>query len=316
MTSFQALFRKELCDCLESKRFLVLFLLMALITAASLRGSIDVFVSQSLGEHTGEVTFNFLSIFTTQSGVLYSYASFIAFLGPLIGIALGFDAVNNERSLGTLNRLAAQPIFRDEIINAKFLASMVGIVVMVVPLVAVFTGSAILATGLTPGYEDAARILLFVLFTIVYIALWLAIAVLFSVLSRHTATSAIAPMGLWLLFTLFWQLIAVAAANVIRPADAASKDTEAIFANYSLAIGLSRISPYYLYVEASNTILNPSVRSVGVSTASAYEGSVESFLSFDQSVLLVWPHLAGMFALAVIGFGIAYISFMRQEIRA
>ena len=66
--------------------------------------------------------FLFLKLFTTSGNSIYSFATFIAFLGPLVGITLGFDAINNERSQGTLNRLAAQPIYRDSIINAKFLA--------------------------------------------------------------------------------------------------------------------------------------------------------------------------------------------------
>ena len=43
--------------------------------------------------------------------------SFIALLGPIVGLALGFDAVNSERSNGTLNRLVSQPIYRDAIIG-------------------------------------------------------------------------------------------------------------------------------------------------------------------------------------------------------
>ena len=41
-----------------------------------------------------------------------------------------------------------------------------------------------------------------------------------------------------------------------------------------------------------------------------------SSLPFGESMLLIWPHLVVMAALAMAGFAAAYVSFMRQEIRA
>ncbi|MFA6848310.1 MAG: ABC transporter permease, partial [Lachnospiraceae bacterium] len=61
---------------------------------------------------------------------------------------------------------------------------------------------------------------------------------------------------------------------------------------------------------------DPSSRSVGLVTESQYSGAVVSYLSIGQSVLLIWPHLVAMFAIAVVLFAIAYVCFMKQEIRA
>jgi ABC-2 type transport system permease protein len=44
--------------------------------------------------------------------------------------------------------------------------------------------------------------------------------------------------------------------------------------------------------------------------------AVVSELSFPQSVLLVWPQLVAMVAITVLLFAIAYVKFMRQEVRA
>ena len=46
--------------------------------------------------------------------------AFVGLAAPLLGIAFAFDAVNGERSNGTLPRLISQPIYRDDIINGKF----------------------------------------------------------------------------------------------------------------------------------------------------------------------------------------------------
>jgi len=51
-------------------------------------------------------------------------------------------------------------------------------------------------------------------------------------------------------------------------------------------------------------------------TQASYSGAVAGYLSFDQSVLLIWPHLTCMLALTIAAFTVSYIAFMRQEIRA
>ena len=86
--------------------------------------------------------------------------------------------------------------------------------------------------------------------------------------------------------------------------------------NYTLELGINRISPYYLYSEAASTIMNPSVRAVNVITVESLSGAISGYLSLGQSLLLVWPHLAGLVALMLATFAGSYICFMRQEIRS
>ena len=86
--------------------------------------------------------------------------------------------------------------------------------------------------------------------------------------------------------------------------------------NYSLQLTINRISPYYLFTEAITTILNPSVRSIGIVTMSSYSGAIDSVLSVDQSLLLVWPHIVAMCAVVIVGFAVSYVAFMKQELRA
>lgn len=272
-------------------------------------------VSSISGADLSSSEFLFLKLFTTGSGSIYSFATFAAFLGPLAGITLGFDSVNNERSQGTLNRLAAQPIYRDSIINAKFLAGMTVIAVIVVFLGLYISGAGLLLIGVPPSAEEVLRIAAFLVLTIVYMSLWLALAVIFSVVSRHAATAALACIAIWLFLSLFMSLVASGVANALYPLEGIEGYAN-IMSNYELNLALNRISPYYLFSEAATTILNPSVRSIGIVTASQYSGAVASSLSFGQSLLLIWPHLVVMIALVMAGFAIAYINFMRQEIRA
>ena len=133
--------------------------------------------------------------------------------------------------------------------------------------------------------------------------------------SKHAATAALICMSIWLFLSLFMSLVASGLANLLFPLDGFEGLTN-VMSNYQMDLLLSRISPYYLFSEAATTILNPNVRAIGVVTMSSYSGAIAGSLSFGQSLLLVWPHLVVMAALAIAGFAVAYVNFMRQEIRA
>lgn len=44
--------------------------------------------------------------------------------------------------------------------------------------------------------------------------------------------------------------------------------------------------------------------------------AIVSELSITQSLLLVWPQIVGLIAATVVIFAVAYMTFMRQEVRA
>lgn len=310
-TGARALFHKELSDHLESKRFYLVFLLLFVSSLVGLAGAI----SSIQGESLTSSDFIFLKLFTTSGSAMYSVATFFAFLGPLVGIALGFDAVNNERSLGTLNRLAAQPIYRDSIITAKFLAASAAIAIIVAFTGLCLGGIGLFVIGIPPTVEEVLRLVSFFILAWVYISFWLALAILFSILYRHAATAALSSIAIWIFLTLFMSLVATAVANMLFPTDGMQGLTN-VMSNYETSLALNRISPYYLFSEAAVTILNPSVRSIGIITTSQLYGAVDSYLPFGQSLLLIWPHLVVMVALTMLTFAGGYISFMRQEIRA
>jgi ABC-2 type transport system permease protein len=83
---------------------------------------------------------------------------------------------------------------------------------------------------------------------------------------------------------------------------------------------LRRFLPDTLYREASLSLLNPQVTTVSTpATIGGYEQAqqrIPSLLSLDQSFILVWPQVVGLVALTVACFALAYVMFMRQEVRA
>ncbi len=311
MSGLGALYRKELADHIGSRRFLIVLGLIVLTSYASLYGAL----SNLSDAVASDSEFIFLKLFTLSGNSIPSFTSFIALLGPFVGLTLGFDAINSERSEGTLNRLVSQPIYRDAVINGKFLAGAAIIGVMVFSMGLFIGAIGLLATGIPPSAEEVGRVLVFLVFTTVYICFWLALAILFSVVCRHAATSAMLGIGLWIFFALFMSLVASMTAGLIYPIND-SATVGQVLNNYECQTAINRLSPYYLYSEAVSTIMNPMVRSTNLILPQQLSGAITGYLSLGQSVLLVWPHMTGLLALTAVMFGASYIGFMRKEVRS
>ena len=166
--SLAALYRKEMTDHITSKRFVIIMILVLATTIASIYGTVTG-IADAL-ESDGN--FIFLKFYTTSGSSIPSYASFIALIGPFIGLMLGFDAINSERSSGTLNRLIAQPIYRDSVIIGKFLAGAALISIMVISTGVLIGAVSFLKIGILPSGEELVRVAVYLLYTIgVYLLL-------------------------------------------------------------------------------------------------------------------------------------------------
>ena len=318
--SLTALYRKEMADHVNSKRFIIILLLVIAMTIASVYGAFTGITSAVKNaamdpDASFDASYMFLKLFTTGGSSIPSYMSLIALIGPFIGLILGFDSINAEKNSGTLNRLVSQPIYRDSIIIGKFLASLTLIAVMVLTTGIAVGCAGFLATGIKPTGEELVRVLFFLVYTIIYICFWLAMALLFSVFTRHAATSALASIALWLFFAIFMSLLAGILANAAYPVNTEYEQAVNALNNYNLNLNLNRISPYYLYSEAASVLMNPATRALNAVSYTQLVGALSSYLPLGQSLLLVWPHLVGLLALTLAAFTISYVGFMRQEIR-
>lgn len=307
-----AVVRKEAADHLGGNRFLILFLLVAVTGLAATYVAASN-IRAAVGE--SETEFVFLRLFTASGSTMPPFTSFLSFLGPLVGLAMGFDAINGEKNRRTLSRVLSQPIYRDALINGKFLAGIIVLAMMIFSLGLIVAGMGLILTGVPPTLEEILRILSYLLISVVYVAFWLALSMLFSLLFRQTSTSALAGIAVWLFFAIFASLLAGMAADAVYPVTGESTAQQQL-AHERLKQGLSRLSPTTLYDEATATLLNPSVRTLGPILLQQAIGAIEGPLSVGQSLLLVWPHIVGLAAATMICFAVAYIVFMRQEIRA
>jgi ABC-2 type transport system permease protein len=304
------IFRKELTSHLGSWRFVILSVLILLVGIASTYVAAQS-IQQDLAQHP-EQSFVFLRLFT--SGDPLSFAAFIAFLGPLVGIAFGFDAINSERARGTLGRLLSQPVYRDDVINGKFLAGLAMISMALLGIFLVASGLGLRMIGVPPTGDEVIRLFLFLLLSIVYVGFWLALATLISILTRQAATSALAVLGIWLFLALLFSFVPGIIAGAFYPVNDNSPAQQQLD-HITLQQNISRASPAVLYQEATDAILSPTLRTTGPVLLSQAQGMVPGALALNQSLLLVWPNLTATVALTAICFGAAYATFLRQEVR-
>ncbi|MCP4104103.1 MAG: ABC transporter permease subunit [Desulfobacteraceae bacterium] len=311
------IFKKELSDHFSSYRFLILFALIAMVSLITVYMA-GMSISKDLAD-VAKPKFVFLMLFTS-SGVHFSLVQFVAFFGPLIGLILGFDTINRERNEGTLSKLLSQPIYRDAVINGKFLAGVAMISIMMVSIVLVVSGLGLMVIGVIPGVEEVWRIFIYLIISIVYISLWLGFAILFSIIFRSVATSALAALALWIFFSFFVSLGASAVAKAVT-SEGESRENEIRRIRIYKAISLT--SPMELYSDSTATIIDPMRRTTRIDRI-AQAGILEKLsmsrfsgpLPLNQSILVVMPYIITLIAIAVICFAISYTVFMRQEIRS
>jgi len=302
-------FWKELADHFSSRRFLIL---LALIIFTG------VWATYAAGQAIRNVAdesptqFVFLLLLTSQTESIFSLTRFLGFFGPLVGITLGFDSISGEYGRGTLSRVLSQPIYRDSLINGKFLAGLTTVAILWGSILLIVIGLGITLLGFPPNTEELWRMLIFTTVGILYVGFWLALAMLFSLLFQRTVTAALGSLALWLFLTIFVGMIAKAIAGFIISNPSTQEQVTQLI---NIETMISRISPSTLFTETIRILLNPIERTFGPILPGQAEGIILTPLSFGQSLLLIWPQISSLFALVAVCFGISYIKFMRDEIR-
>jgi ABC-2 type transport system permease protein len=309
---------KELADHLLSVRFFVLLLVLGAAAVIPLYFAAERL--RSLASDISGLQAVFLALFTvTPEGVPdFRVDVFVGIAAPLLGIGFAFDAVNGERSEGTLPRLLSQPIHRDDVVNGKFAAGLIVIALVLLAVMVAIAGFGLARLGIVPAASEVMRLVLWYLVTVLYVALWLAFGLLLSVVIRRGATAALAGFGVWLFVAIPYfgpRFISAILGIFLRPVSG-----EEVLGAQGLQEFVLRFLPSRLYAEASIVLLNPAVTTVSTpATLDQYlqlQQQIPTLVSLDQSLLIIWPHVVVLLALTVGCFALAYAQFMRQEVRA
>ena len=246
------LVNKEISSHIRSWRLVVLILLIIFTFVASMYVSMSNIKSVVAGNGDSSSNLIYLKFLTASDNAIPPFHVFLNFLAPLLGIALGFDAINTEKNTGTLTRIMAQPIYRDNLLIGKFISPLVLVASFFIALTLLMVGSGMLLTGVSMEPQELLRLIGFVAISILYVGFWLSLSILFSVVFSQPSTAAISAFGIWLFFTIFFPIVVNMSIRAFLPNPQFLSEAQLI-AHNELILNLLRNSPSQLYSDATTT---------------------------------------------------------------
>ncbi|OQX21812.1 MAG: hypothetical protein BWK75_02310 [Candidatus Altiarchaeales archaeon A3] len=318
--------KKEFSENMSSMRFMVLFgifVVMLLLAAyqgaqayqTELKSYNDMMTGYQGSGYSVKVDMPKPSILTAFN-YLISGAS-VAIIGAIIGIVVGFDAVSGERERGTLKFLLTQPLFRDTLINGKFLGFISLIFVVVLTSLIICIGVIGSATGVFPDGDDLLRVMLFGLITFLYMLAFVVIGMFFSIFLKESVNALLAAIAIFIVVNLLISPIASAVASFVAPIPSytfgmhGTAMQQAYQNNYNLQQQISYLSPSENFRNINEVILNP-----------YFENRENMQFGFGQrvkhtisdSLSMVWGNIIAIVVALVMFFIASYILFLRQDI--
>jgi len=188
---------KEVSDSFNSKKFLLVLGLFTLFSLAAVWTGIQSY------ERNLEQFRNGGGFAPEKPTLLDVFAPLLSFNMPLaagiLALLLSYDAVSKEREEGTIELLLSYPVYRDEVINGKFIANLFTLSLALLFSYGVTSGLAVYMTGQIPSINILIRLSFIWIGTIIYMAFFMALGSLFSTLFRSSWRSLIAGVIILLL---------------------------------------------------------------------------------------------------------------------
>ena len=299
--------RKELIDHLTSVRFIIIFAVLTILILCSAYEGVQHYFKEGsemllLGQSA------FLAVFT------WGITEKIAVVGSLLGIAIGFAAVSQERDSGSLITLLTHPVFRDSVINGKLIAGACALTFAAFTSIALALTTVITLTGVAPTGDEMARLLTFTVISSLYVVMWLSVSVLFSVMMPDTTSSLLASIITWLVSTDLIYSIASLIASIVAPFGGGITMHKVEWKrHFEVFRAITRFSPTCCYRDVARSVLGSPFRGglVIIEPGKPMPAPPSLLECLSQS----WPEITVIVVVLVASFAASYLLFMRQEIR-
>jgi len=376
-----AIARKEFIDHLISRKFLLIFGILLIVSVIGILNGVSDYnasvtsynnLQQSVSGSGGLVSPVDLYMRQKPSVLLVFFQIGIMFelIGGILGIAMGFDLITKEKENKSLKILLAHPVYRDQVINGKTLGGIAAIVLALGCTMAVSL-AILLLFGIVPNLSEILPILIFYAATFLLIFSFFAIAILMSTLCEESGRSLVYTLIIFVTLGSFIpalflsplvmemvighapempEMTAYPKEKLANPADQATetkriqKENREALERYGQqnqeykervtkwADNHVLFSPTNNYAKISAFMTNPIAMSerlyglTGAGTAGDMNAddkevlvSYKSRKIIDLDVYSVLAMLTGnltaLLVLPAVFFGLAYVSFMRMDIR-
>ena len=299
---------KEVYVSIKSKRFAILisiYALLLLLLSYSLRDNLNELVSPSVESMSiGLFGVNGEILATPLSVMLFLNFTFFTVIGAILGASLGADAINKEVESGTIKTLLGHPVYRDEVINGKFLGN--ACVLMITVLVGyVFTIAFLLINGTPLDGGSILRGFVAFLLTLLYSLVFLSISLLFSTLFKKPETSMLVSIGLAIFLTMIYGLIVSLMAQHLA-GEMPPHGTPA----FEIWMENSKLWEQRLH------FINPAHHYAALVIAVfAGDRIANYYVPFGESLTLMFNSLSMLLVFLLSPFALAYVRFMTSDLR-
>lgn len=206
--------RKEMTDAFRNRLFLAaLVMLVALTLIAVSLGAVTVHNRVAEYEQSVQVL---QSLGRTDIppmpplnpiAVSKNFINYLAMVGALLGMILGFTSINKERQTGALNLILSRPVYRDQFLsgkvvgNAALLALLMGAVGLVTWLALIFIG------GVSLSAEQIIKLALTMGMSWLYLLTFFLLAMFFALWIRNGNHALLLTIIVWLVFAFIFPQI-------------------------------------------------------------------------------------------------------------
>jgi len=316
--------KKEFTDIVGEKKFLLIFATLLIVTCVSAyQGGLQYAESQSTTGTTTQSSgqggapgggFMMMGSAQSLSRSLSSMIENFSLVGGILAIAISFDTINNERQKGSLKTLLSYPIYRDSIIYGKYLG---GLFVIIMVSTITFLGAMglfISVTNIALTVDTITRLAVFFGITIVYMAIFLAIGLLLSIVLPSPSTSLLASVIAWLASIQLIPNLGYAIGQILYPVRMSVSTSGT--PSFTQQTGFSTIRAI-ISAASPSTSYESIINSVLTSSQLEFTSGSVTVKSIDVMTALstVLPNILYFVGLMIGIFAAAYVIFMRQEIR-
>ncbi|MBP2134530.1 ABC-2 type transport system permease protein [Methanomicrobium sp. W14] len=327
--------KKELSDNITGKKFLMLLVLFSLVVGIGAFSGISDYYNV-LEEYKSGSSDIYL-IPPTPVIVFGSISENIGYygFGAIIAIALGFNLISGERESGSLKSLLSHPVYRDEIINGKALGGLISLLFAETIVFAIVI-ALMLISGIVPDLNSSGKIFVIWLLVFLFLAANFSLALMASSVCKSSSTALV--VSLVVLFVISY-LFPVAGPGILGSV-ILGDEPKTLYSNDMSSMSASEIQQYsderQEYMEKEKDLSNlfsvfsmqsvfsdmirPLTRTSSYLVTLKMEGRDDTYLlDTEPSVFeifgMIWTKLFALLMFPVIFFGIAYVKFMRLDLR-
>ena len=279
-------------------------------------------------------------------------SDYIMMLGAILAIAMGFDLLSKEKETRSLKSLLSCPVFRDEIINGKALGGTLALV-FAMGTALLISLAVLLIFSIVPSMSELAAILVFGIVSIVFLLAYFAIALMMSTVSGDSGSALLCTLVIFFILGSLLPIVGSTVAGMVTgdppeppafhlqhetnesggpiikevPGEEMQQYQEEVRAwsekRKPITEAFNIISPNMNYQKIAFLISNPQIYSA------VYEQSAPSSRSMTITTIVgessapgllevlekVWKNILALISFSVVFFAIAYIKFMRMDIR-